>query len=271
MKYIQISAILSMQFEEMSWKEIEKAEKDAILFLTVGPMEEHGPHLPVGTDFLIAKHVEREAMKVLEKEGVKTIALPSLPIGCCRMASDFPGSISVNWKAVRDIIYESLRAVSKMGFRYAIICNFHMDPHHIKAIYSAMDKLKKDITVCEPFSAYHYSGNLWPPIDEDGEVHADMKETSIALALFPELVKEWEKLPPVKIKMDGPDALFKTMKEMGAEQGYVGSPSLAYEEYGKEFMEKLVEICVKTARSLIEGEMLPSPPKKIKILLKLIR
>ena len=56
-----------MKFEEMSWKEIEKAEKDAILFLTVGPMEEHGPHLPVGTDFLIAKHVEKEAMKALEK------------------------------------------------------------------------------------------------------------------------------------------------------------------------------------------------------------
>ncbi|RLF42091.1 MAG: hypothetical protein DRN17_08120 [Thermoplasmata archaeon] len=270
MKYIQISAIPLMKFEEMSWKEIEKAEKDAILFLTVGPMEEHGPHLPVGTDFLIAKHVEKEAMKALEKEGIETISLPSLPIGCCRMARDFPGSISVNWKAVRDVIYTILHSVSKMGFKYVIICNFHMDPHHIKAIHSAMDKVK-GINVCEPFSAYHYAGNLWPSIEEEGEVHADMKETSIALALFPKLVKEWQKLPPVKIKMDGPDALFKTMKEMGAEQGYVGAPSLANEEYGKKFMEKLVKICIDTSKSMIEGEQLPSLPTKIKLLLKLIK
>ncbi len=260
-----------MKFDEMNWKEIEGADKNAVLFLTVGPMEEHGPHLPVGTDFLIAKHVENESMKVLEKEGMKTISLPSLPIGCCRMARDFPGSISVNWKAVRDVIYSILHSVSEAGFKYVIICNFHMDPCHIKAIHSAMNKVRKSITVCEPFSAYHYNGNLWPPIDEEGEVHADMKETSIALALFPELVKEWQKLPQVKIKMDGPDALFRTMREMGAEAGYVGNPSAADEEYGRRFMENLVKICTDTARTMVDGGTLPSLPSKIRLLLKLIK
>lgn len=259
-----------MKFEEMNWKEIEGADKNAILFLTVGPMEEHGPHLPVGTDFLIAKHVENEVAKALEKEGMKTISLPPLPLGCCRMASDFPGSISVNWKVIRDAIYSILNSVSKMGFKYIIICNFHMDPCHVKAIHSAIGKVKKGMTVCEPFSAYHYNGNLWPPVEE-GEVHADMKETSLALALFPHLVKEWKKLPPVKIKMDGPDALFKTMREMGAEQGYVGSPSMANEEYGKKFMEKLVGICTDTAKTMVDGGNLPSLPTKIKLLLKLIK
>lgn len=89
------------------------------------------------------------------------------------------------------------------------------------------------------------------PIDEEGEVHADMKETSIALSLFPHIVKEWQKLPPVKIKMDGPDALFKTMREMGAEQGYVGNPSAADEEYGKKFMENLVNICTDAAKTMV--------------------
>ena len=260
-----------MKFEEMTWKEIDGVDRNTILFLTIGPMEEHGPHLPVGTDFLVAKHVEEKSMERLKNEGIDSIALPSLPIGCCKMARDFPGSMSIDWKVIRDVVYNVLSSASGMGFKNVIICNFHMDPHHVKAINSAIEKSRKKITACEPFSAYYYQGNLWPPVDEEGEVHADMKETSLALVLFPELAKGWADLPPVKIKMDGPDALFKTMKEMGAEQGYVGTPSMANEEYGKKFMEKLVGICTDTAKTMLDGGALPSLPTKIKLLLKLIK
>ncbi|MEA2054820.1 MAG: creatininase family protein [Candidatus Thermoplasmatota archaeon] len=256
----------------MNWKEIEKLDKDTIFFLTIGPMEEHGPHLPVGTDFLIAKFVEKKAMTILEEKKFSVVSLPSLPIGCCRMARDFPGSMSIDWKAVRDMLHQIFVSAAKMNFRNIIVCNFHMDLHHIKAIHTAIEKGKKEgMTICEPFSSYYFKGMLWPPLNGEGEVHADMKETSLALVLFPELVKEWNDLPPVKIKMDGPDALFKTMKEMGAKEGYVGNPSIANEEYGKKFLEKITDICTETAMAMLSGEELPELPTRIKLLLRFIK
>jgi len=257
-----------MLFEEMSWKEIEAMDKDIIFFLTIGPMEEHGPHLPVATDFLIAKYVENDAIEALKGRGINAAALPSLPIGCCRMARDFAGTISIDWKLVRSILNQIFLSISKMGFKYIIISNFHMDLHHIKAIHSAINKAKR-MVICEPISSYYFKGTLWER--DKKEVHADMKETSLALFAFPHLAKQWDALPPVKIKMDGPDALFKTMKEMGAKEGYVGSPSLADEKYGEEMFKKLVDIVVETAEKMRAGEKLPDLPPKIKMLLTLIK
>mgnify|MGYP000185602542 CR=1 FL=1 len=258
-----------MLFEEMNWKEIEAMDKNSILFLTIGPMEEHGPHLPVGTDFLIAKYVEKKAIEALGERGINAVALPPLPIGCCKMARDFPGTISIEWKLIRGILHQIFRSLLQMGFKYIIICNFHMDLHHIKAIHTAINKAK-EMVICEPISSYYFKGTLWPT-DDKKEVHADMKETSLALFIFPHLAEQWDALPPVKIKMDGPDALFKTMKEMGAKEGYVGSPSLADKRYGEEMANKMVDMIIETAEKMKSGDKLPELPPKIKILLKLIK
>lgn len=261
-----------MLFEEMNWKEIEAMDKDAIFFLTIGPMEEHGPHLPVGTDFFIAKYVETKAIEALKQKKINAIALPSLPIGHCRMTKDFSGSISIDWKVMKSLLYQIFLSLSKMNFKYLIISNFHMDLHHVKAIYTAMSKAKKEgIVVCEPFSSYYYKGMLWPSPSDEKEIHADMKETSLALSLFPHLTKQWENLSPVSVKMDGPEVLFKTMKEMGAKEGYVGSPSLASKEYGEEILKRMVNIVVETAEKMKSRGALPELPPRIKIILRLIK
>lgn len=261
-----------MRFEEMNWKEIEAIDKDTILFLTLGPMEAHGPHLPVGTDTFIAKYVETNALNALKEKKIHALALPSLPIGTCKMAEDFPGSISINWKVMRNLLHQMFRSLSSMKFKFLIICNFHMDLHHIKAIYSAISKSKKEgMMVCDPLSSLHYRGLLWPSSIDEKEVHADMKETSVALCLFPHLTKQWEKLSSVKIKMDGPEVLFKTMKKMGAKEGYVGSPSLANKEYGEKSLKRMVKIMVETAEKMKSGSALPDLPSRIKIILRLIK
>jgi creatinine amidohydrolase len=261
-----------MRFEEMNWREIEAIDKDTILFLTLGPMEVHGPHLPVGTDIFIAKHVETKALEALKEKKICAVALPPLPIGTCKMAEDFIGSISINWKVMRNLLRQMFHALSSMNFKYIILCNFHMDLHHIKAIYTAISKSKKEgLMVCDPLSSLHYRGLLWPSSIDEKEVHADMKETSVALCLFPHLTKQWEKLLPVKIKMDGPEVLFKTMKEMGAKEGYVGSPSLATKEYGEESLQRMVNIMVETAEKMKSGDALPELPSRIKIILRLIK
>ena len=51
-----------IQLEELNWKQIEDLDKEkTIFFIPISPLEEHGPHLPVGTDFLTARDAAREA------------------------------------------------------------------------------------------------------------------------------------------------------------------------------------------------------------------
>ena len=258
-----------MDYADLTWKDIEQLDSDTIFFLSVSPMEEHGPHLPVGTDLYVARAVEQRVMQHLDEEH-SVVSLPSLPIGACRMARDFPGSMSMDWRAVRDVLIEQFRLVADIG-SYLMVFTFHMDLHHVKAINTAMKKATRyDLTICEPLTPHFFAGTLWPPMD-DAEVHADAKETSLGLALFPELLHEWQEQPEVYVDASGPAALYRTMRELGAEQGYIGSPSKATTEYGEAFMERMTDICVDAAEAMITGGELPSLPARVKLLFRFVQ
>jgi creatinine amidohydrolase len=256
-----------MDYAALSWRDVEQLDEDTIFFLSVSPMEAHGPHLPLGTDFYVARAVEQRTMQRLEAEH-SVVSLPSLPLGACRMARDFPGSMSMDWRTLRDVLVEQFSLVADVG-SYLMVLSFHMDLHHVKAVHAAMQKTR-GLTICEPLSPHFFRGTLWPSADE-GEVHADMKETSLGLALFPELVRDWQEQPPVHVDLDGPAALYHTMRELGAEQGYVGSPSKATREYGDAFFERMTDICVDAAEAMLTGDELPGLPARIRLLLRFVR
>ena len=259
-----------MRYAEMSLTDIERLDRNSLFLLSISPMEGHGPHLPVGTDWFISQAIEERVVDALIEE-IRAVRLPSLPLGTCRMASDLPGSMSLKWKTVRDIIVEVLLSLERQGFTNVMLLNFHMDLHHIKALQAAMAHAHTvGMNVCEPLSAHYFRGTLLPPIDAKGEVHADMKETSLGLVLFPELVHDYKKLLPVHIPLDGPKALLQTMKTMGAESGYVGNPAQANIAYGKKALDQITTICRASAYALVQKNKTPTLPKRIKLLLKLI-
>jgi creatinine amidohydrolase len=260
----------TMRYAEMPWTEIHRLDRKTLFLLTVSPMEEHGPHLPVGTDWLISLALEERIVDALLAE-MSVVTLPPLPVGTCRMTSDIPGSMSLNWKTVRDIVLEVLLSLKKQGFTNVMLLTFHMDLHHIKAIQAAITYANAaGMNVCEPLSGHYFRGTLLPPIDGKNEVHADMKETSLGLVLFPDLVQNHKKLRPVNISLKRPKALLQTMREMGAEQGYVGNPAMATIDYGRKAINQVTAICIATARSLLQKKDTPTLPPRIKLLLHVI-
>jgi len=73
-----------IKFEELSWKQIDKLDRNkTVFFLPISPLEEHGPHLPVGTDLLTIKDATNSAIKILnqKKPDLNYVILPSVPIG----------------------------------------------------------------------------------------------------------------------------------------------------------------------------------------------
>ena len=268
-----------IQMEELSWKQIEGLDKKkTIFFLPISPLEEHGPHLPVGTDLLTAKDTATEAIRILNRKNPELtyVLLPAVPLGYCKFNTDFPGSISVSSKVVRDVIYSIGSSLASHGFKYLIICTYHMAIGHLKGIYSGMERVmhKYDMRICEPWSSYFYNDEVEkrePKLgfDTSKEMHAGFRETSLMKYQYPYLVDEsHKKLQSIYRDLQSPLVLGKTFKELGLEDGYVGSPARADADYGRWYFNETVNVYVKSALDLYEGKELPELPKKIKMIMK---
>jgi len=268
-----------IQMEELSWKQIEGLDKKkTIFFLPISPLEEHGPHLPVGTDLLTAKDTATEAIRILNRKNSELtyVLLPAVPLGYCKFNTDFPGSISVSSKVVRDVIYSIGSSIAGHGFKYLIICTYHMAIGHLKGIYSGMERImrKYDMRICEPWGPYFYNDEVEkrePKLgfDTSKELHAGFRETSLMKYQYPYLVDEsHKKLQSIYRDLQSPRVLGKTFKELGLEGGYVGSPARADADYGRWYFNETVNVYVKSALDLYEGKELPELPKKIKMIMK---
>lgn len=268
-----------INFEELNWKQIEQLDKDkTIFFLPISPLEEHGPHLPVGTDLLTVRDAATEAIKFLNKEkpDLTYILLPAVPVGYCKFNADFPGSISVSGKIVRDIVYSVGSSLANHGFKFLIICTYHMAIAHLKGIYSAMKKLESEfgMRTCEPWGPYYHSNEIEkrePKLgfDTSKEVHAGFRETSLMKYQYPYLVDEsYKNLQSIYRDMNSPRVLGKTFKQLGLKDGYIGSPARADADYGRWFFNETVNVFAKSALDLYEGKKPPELPNHIKLAMK---
>ncbi|HDN50183.1 MAG TPA: creatininase family protein [Thermoplasmatales archaeon] len=255
----------TMNAAECSWKEIASMPKDTLFFISIGPLEAHGPHLPVATDFFIARAIEEKTVASLRERDIPCVSLPPLPLGSCRYLEGFPGTVSVEWKAVYRVLLDIFKSFGTHGFTRFMVVNFHMDLWHVKAIHRAIKKARRwNVIACEPLAPYYFRKELFE--EREGEVHADVKETSIMLHLFPEMVRDYH-MEPFHVDFTLLNSL-KKFRELGAHDAYIGSPGEADAEYGERLFNTAVEKCIDAAYRLKRGETVELP-EKMKVLLRI--
>lgn len=262
----------------LNWKQIDELDRDkTILFLPISPLEEHGPHLPVGTDILISIDTVMEAIKILTKKKpeINYVLLPAIPLGHCDFVNDFPGSFSVDRKVIRDIVYSIGSSLASHGFKFLVICTYHMAIMHLKGIYTAMKKIqqKYNMKICEPWAPYYHSNKVEkrePKLgfDTSKEIHAGFRETSLMKYQYPYLVDDsYKKLQSIYRDPFSPRAFGKSFKQLGLKDGYIGSPAKADADYGRWFFNETVYAYVHGAIDLFEGKKLPELPDNIKLIM----
>src|SRR6476646_2462830 len=113
--------------ERMTWPEVEAvraAGVDAVL-LPIGSTEQHGRHMPLDTDCLIARELCRLAAEAGEEEGVRLLVAPTLNVTLSWYHMQFPGSLRLSTTTFLTVFREVCESLAEHGFERLIAVNGH--------------------------------------------------------------------------------------------------------------------------------------------------
>ena len=163
-----------------SWPEIDSA-RGLIALLPVGALEQHGPHLPLDTDTVLAMGVARRLA-----ERIGGWLLPAIGYGEAWSAEAWPGTISLSAETLQRSIEDIARGLSRIGVAGLVTVNGHFGNRApIAAASYPLPVLHLDYPGLEDAAAEFCASKRAGP----GFYHADEVETSMMLAIAPDAVR----------------------------------------------------------------------------------
>ena len=111
-----------MNFGDNCWVDIQQADKNKIVVIPLGSMEQHGHHSPLLTDTYLVTEV---AERVEEHLGEQIYMLPTMWLGASDHHLDLPGTVSVTNSVYTAIIKNIVRSIAQAGFRRLFFLNGH--------------------------------------------------------------------------------------------------------------------------------------------------
>jgi mycofactocin precursor peptide peptidase len=162
---------VGQQLELLPWTEVAARSAQSLLVVPLGSTEQHGPHLPTGTDSAIAV-----ALAVrLGAARPDVIVAPALPYGAAGEHAGFAGTLSIGAAALETVIVELVRSAD--DFAGVVLVSGHGG--NAAPLAGAVATLRQE------------GRNVlaWAPRVTGGDAHAGRTETSMMLALAPESVR----------------------------------------------------------------------------------
>jgi len=219
-------------------------EKSRTVILPCGSLEEHGSHLPLGTDTWHAVELAR-----LVAEKIFVWVAPPVPYGLCRSSSQHPGTVSIKGTTLRLLIQDIVRGLYLNGLKNVLVLSGHAGGTHIAMIIDASEELLDEFADLRiaVVSINDLGRIAWKGIVETpGDSHAGEVETSVIEYLFPDKVKG----RPQQEYPSFPKFLLVRNKRAFWPGGVWGDPTKASAEKGKKLLERYVEALIDVIRSL---------------------
>ena len=245
------------RYELLTWPEInEAAAMRKVVVLPVGATEQHGPHLPLDTDFKLASAVANEAGRRTPED---MLVMPAVPYGYTHHVQDFPGTIDIQIQHLLDFVVDVTKSVAHHGFRRILLADGHGSNMPILDLVARRTILETE-ALCAPF--------LWPSLalkeirqlresGRGGMSHACELETSVYLYLDAGRVQ----MDKARKEMDQPasEFIWSDLTDPGpirmmdywtrfSKSGVNGDPTLATAEKGRVIFESVVRNFVRLAR-----------------------
>ncbi len=208
------------------------------LILPSGTCEEHGPHLPLGSDTLEAEFLARA---VAERAGA--LVAPALAYGACTSTRHFPGTVDVRPESVEALAHDVVRGFAAHGCRKILVLSGHAGKSHMVALRQAALRaveatpgLRILVLCVTEVPAPSPAG----PDDLAYDGHAASYETSLVLAMDSSLVRD-DQIPSQGGRPPFPPFEVLAHPERYFPSGVMGDPSRASGEAGKRAVAHLVE------------------------------
>jgi creatinine amidohydrolase len=185
---------MAAERDEVEWARLTAhelralAERDACVILPIASIEQHGPHLPVMTDTRIGREVAVRAAR-LAWPTRPTVVTPVVWSGLSEHHMAFGGTLILGHATFRAVIRDLVLSLTRHGFRDVLISNSHGG--NIVAMQGIADELATEIPATIVATTYVSEASLaFARLleDQSGVQHACEAETSMMLALEPDLV-----------------------------------------------------------------------------------
>ena len=201
-----IYSIFEDTMADMTYQQIEDAVGNRLpILFPVAVIEEHGPHMCLGTDTYMAYAICRKIKTALKKGGMDSLIAPPYYWGINAATGGFAGSFTVKPETMSAILCDLLECIRNWGFNHIFLFNFHGDSLHNRTILDVMIKTYEvkgkgayfivpeyslkhmGLTGKEPYLMVQPDVPVMPS-SEYMDIHAGGPETSLMLNDFPEMV-----------------------------------------------------------------------------------
>lgn len=244
----------------MTSGEVAALDRNLVVVIPTGSLEQHGPHLPLFTDSLLVTHVARAVEAKLPE---KLLITPTLWLGASGHHLAFAGSLSATPHAYMDHIASLVQALTQHGFYKFYVLNGHggnteLNGLALRGLKEANPDLQVGHSGYFAFAADAVAQTLSGPLKEIK--HACEAETSMMMHIHPELVRT-ENLVDDGFYCDPPVRGMIWMFDQQTEGGSLGYATLATADKGRILLDAAINGIVQELGALADGVALVERPR----------
>lgn len=267
---------MPIEFAKISRTQAAALPRDrTVFFFAVGPVEDHGPHLPLGLDLEEAVWLCRSAAEKMERElpGWVGVLMPPAPLA---LESDTTAlAVTVRGHVLRDWLVDSCRSLMRSGFQQFVCFSGHLGPRQLTAIEEAGQLIswrgffgiprllslfnrggaagRRPVLVSASSALVPISEVRRSPFWPDPKEHGGKRDTSVALAIAgPSVAPDFGMLAEQQIPGSNffSRAILRSRREIS---GYWGVPGAATAEAGRQHLQEALDHVFPKLRAVWEG------------------
>jgi creatinine amidohydrolase len=215
----------------------------------IGSVEEHGSHLPLGTDSVQPEYI---AIEVAKETGC--LVAPPFRYGICNATRNFAGTITIQFDTLYRLALDVLSELVRNGFNRIIVMSGHAGNSHMVALRLAAQEVIAKNEEAQPknkvrimvLSDFDFAEELAQELADPKDGHAGTIETSRMIAIRPDLIKGKGKadvwrMPRFEV-LAHPELFFPS--------GVNGDPTAASAEKGQKINKYIINEVAKLVKTL---------------------
>ena len=258
-------------FPYLAWTDVQAMpdKENTVIVLPVAALEQHGPHLPIAVDSIIAEGIVGKALERLDRS-IPAYALETVCYGKSDEHIHFPGTLTLTGPTLLATVTEIGESVYRAGFKKLLIVNGHGGQPQVMEMAARELRIRHGDYVVIPHFTWrvpNVAGTFLTAKEKALSMHAGHAETAILLALAPATVhmdraqsaaQYPPEFPSKTLSADGRPAAAWTARDFGP-NGVIGDPAPATLEHGEKILESLAVSWAKAIEEVHRMQWVTSP------------